>query len=1689
MIGHTKCAAGVAGLVKVALALHHRVLPPTLNVDKPSPKAFKPDSPFYVNTEARPWISRPDGTPRRAGVSSFGFGGTNFHVTVEEYPDEVSRAALHRWTSELLVWTGAGRGEIAESVAVLERDLAAGATPLLRDLAYSLWQRSKERRSSVEAGAVTLAIVATSLEDLRQKMTAARQALTTDGAAPNGPRGVYFTETPIGRDARVAFLFPGQGSQHVDMLRELAVHFHEVREAFASADRVLADRYPHPLSAYVFPPPVFADDEARARQAALTETNVAQPALGAANLGLARLLGSLGLTPGLVAGHSYGEYVALCAAGVMDEDTLFSLSEARGRAILDTAGDDLGAMAAVPADRERTEAVLGGLSDVWVANINGPSQTMISGTHRGIDEAIGRLAAQGLQARSIPVSCAFHSPLVARARDTLAARVAGAELREPRIDVFSNVTAAAYPSDPASVAAILADHLVRPVRFAEQVVAMYEAGARVFVEVGPKSVLTNLVEQNLGERPHVAVAPGAGGRAGLLALQLALAQLLAHGVPLQLDRLFEGRDARRLDLANLVAATREAPLSPTAWLVHGGRAWPAREPVPVPPTPTVAALPVATPSAAASAAPLPPPPVETPLVVAPVAAGVPAAPAAPESSRRPAVADANPGAADVMVQFQRLMDRFLETQRNVMLAFLQTPVAAPSTTTVPSMKPAPVAQPIVTPPDHDRAAVVPETLVAARNGGPSGNGKHPHPVEVAGRPEIAKAGVDRAALTEGLLKIVSERTGYPTEMLDLDLNMEADLGIDSIKRVEILGVFQRTQIPGPSQELMERLTGVKTLRQVLDIAADVPATTTPPVAVSAPSPTPPAPAPAVADVTDVPRWLVAAVEAPLSDLPPLSVTNRLLIVTDDRGGVASVVVARLRDLGARVVVIEPGSELRQLAADVYSANLADPAHCTAFMAIVRREHGAPVGMIHLAPLRKRPALDELDLDGWRGQLAQDVDPLFFLVKALDGDIKRAAAGETGFMVSATTMGGAFGSDGSPEALHPEQGAVAGLVKTLALEWPAVRCKVIDMESHLPSAQKAELVLREMAASDGKVEVGYRAGRRLVLRPCPAAFGPDAAPRLTIDSSWVFLVTGGARGITAEVAGELAARYRPTLILTGRSPLPAPDEPAETAGLTGQTLKRALIQQMSRSGRQPELPRVEAAHARLLRDREIRQNLAAMREAGATVRYQAVDVRDERAFAAFLDEAYATYGRLDGVIHGAGVIEDKLLEDKGVDSFRRVIGTKLDGAHVLMRKLRPESMKLLVFFSSVAARFGNRGQADYAAANEVLNKLAIHLDHAWPGRVVAVGWGPWGKKGMVSAEVERQFLERGVQIIPPAAGRRVLDEEIRLGAKGQSEVILGGGGWETAPAPVAVRAGIALPLLNGSVPTLGKSGVLELFRPLDPSHDIYLLDHRLDGKPVFPAAMAMELMAEVVQQGWPERWVAGVRSLRVLRGIVLGNGPKTIGVTARPQVQSSDGDGVSVDVAIFEADTPERASYRATVQLTDRMPAAQAEPVPGLVGMPPFPMSVAEAYDRWLFHGPVLQGITTIEGMNEHGISALVRPSSPEHLVRDARGQWLVDPVLMDCAFQLAILWARAYHDATSIPSKVGRYRRLGLPSGAPVHCHLRFQPSAGDSILNARILFVEADGRALGALEDMEFTCSKALNRAGGTATRTHNGR
>jgi NAD(P)-dependent dehydrogenase (short-subunit alcohol dehydrogenase family) len=273
---------------------------------------------------------------------------------------------------------------------------------------------------------------------------------------------------------------------------------------------------------------------------------------------------------------------------------------------------------------------------------------------------------------------------------------------------------------------------------------------------------------------------------------------------------------------------------------------------------------------------------------------------------------------------------------------------------------------------------------------------------------------------------------------------------------------------------------------------------------------------------------------------------------------------------------------------------------------------------------------------------------------------------------------------------------------------------------------------------------------------------------------VILVTGGARGITALVARELASRYKPTLILVGRSPLPPVAESPQTAGLiSAREIKAALVQVLGDDGRKVPLAEVEAAYERLLQEREMRANLVALRQSGAKVEYHSVDVRDEVAFGRLIDDIYQRFGRLDGVIHGAGIVEDKLIKDKTTESFRRVIGTKLDSAFILSRKLRPETLKFLVFFSSVSGRFGNRGQGDYAAANEVLNKLAVYLDRRWPARVVSINWGPWDAPGMVSEELRREFARRGVSLVPAEIGVQRLVEEINYGRKGEAEVLICG----------------------------------------------------------------------------------------------------------------------------------------------------------------------------------------------------------------------------------------------------------------------------------------------------------------------------
>ncbi|MEO8660058.1 MAG: beta-ketoacyl synthase N-terminal-like domain-containing protein, partial [Bryobacteraceae bacterium] len=788
MVGHTKSAAGATSLMKVALALHHKVLPPTLHVEKQNPKLREEGTPFFVCKEPQPFLPPAAGVPRRAGISSFGFGGTNFHALLEEYQGDYSdprdHAVTEQWPAELFLWTAAGAEALGRSLGVLEAALARPAVPAMRDLALSV---SSLADVKAEKG-LRLAIVAGSHQELRDRVAAAKAALAEGKTKVSDNKGLYLA--PAGAPGKLAFLFPGQGSQYPNMLHDLAVQFAEFRLSLELADVALAGKYEKRISSLIYPPSPFLDEDKTAQMQAITDTVVAQPALGIVEIALAKLLGRLGLKPDMTAGHSYGEYVALAAAGVFDEEALFRLSEARGRAIKDTVGADSGTMAAVSADAASVEAAVAGI-DVVIANYNSPRQTIIAGGTKAVEQALERLKEKKLAARGIPVACAFHSPLMRGAAEVLQGTLGAQKFAQPNAVVYSNTHAAPYPADTGEIGALLTKHLTSSVRFTDQIRAMYEDGARVFLEVGPKGVLSGLTRQILDGKECVVIQTETSAeKPGIPQWLQSLAQLAVNGFALEVDELFRGRGAQRLDLANLPAVGPKAGWAMTPTRIFAVGKQPMVRSTPVSLAPQVVERVVER--------------VVEKIVDRVVEKQVPVA--------GPAAAVAAPGVADaVLLQFQSLMGQFLETQSSIMSAYLTGGSVGVALPVVVAAAPVVVAaRPIVAPP----AVMAPPPGMRA-----VASVTAPAPAPVAAPAPVVVPTAGSLNVAAELLRIASDRTGYPADMLDLNAGIESDLGIDSIKRVEILSGFQKLcsgEQQAAVQGVMEKLTSAKTLREIVE---------------------------------------------------------------------------------------------------------------------------------------------------------------------------------------------------------------------------------------------------------------------------------------------------------------------------------------------------------------------------------------------------------------------------------------------------------------------------------------------------------------------------------------------------------------------------------------------------------------------------------------------------------------------------------------------------------------------------------------------------------------------------------------------------------------------------------------------------------------------------------------------------------
>ncbi|AVV83075.1 type I polyketide synthase [Shewanella putrefaciens] len=959
-VGHTKSTAGTAGVIKAALALHHKVLPATINVSKPNPKLNIESSPFYLNTETRPWFQRADATPRRAGVSSFGFGGTNFHLVLEEYKPEHSRDEQYRQRSvpQTLLFAAANKAALLSELKAAQSQSVNTSANANKSSAASLnaiaQQYPLRPLASTDA---RLGFVAKDIAQLQAQLNQAISHLESSAHLESGhletsaseawqlPSGISYRSHALvakNESKKVAALFAGQGSQYLNMGRELACHFPEMRQQITASDKVFAHHGQTPLSNILYPIPAFDADAIKAQEAALTNTMFAQSAIGAVSMAQYSLLTQAGFAPDMVAGHSFGELSALCAAGVISNEDYVELAFARGHAMAQVPSDaaaskaadtgtqvDLGTMFAIilkqKNDIDAINRCLAQFDGVKIANYNAPTQLVIAGGTEQTQLAAKAISELGFKAIALPVSGAFHTPLVGHAQKPFAKAIDKAKFSAPSIALYANGTGQLHPSDGKAIKAEFKQHMLQSVRFSEQLQAMYDAGARVFVEFGPKNILQKLVENTLGEHLNelclVSMNPNPKGDSDSQ-LRLAAVQLAVAGVALTEVDPYQAvtsqeiaeREAPsamniKLTATNHISAATKAKMtkslatgSVTSQVQYVDRIVETvveREVEKIVEKEVIVEkvvekiLEVEANQVAA---------VEMKQTSSSVTQGL-------NNHQQQATAQLNPSTAsvsgDALTAFfsaqsqaaqlhqqflaipqqygdtfttlmteqakmaslgiaipeslQRSMEMFHQHQAQTLqshaefmqlqssssqaaLAMLNnapinvTPaVASQPRATAPA--PAPVAPaPVVATSMPHNAAPVAAQAVAMRPAvstpvapvvqtapvayAPAATVQVAPAAPVLVMPEMtpvapATSSLSAALVQQTMMAVVADKTGYPTEMLELGMDMEADLGIDSIKRVEILGTVQ-DELPGLPELSPEDLAECRTLGEIVD---------------------------------------------------------------------------------------------------------------------------------------------------------------------------------------------------------------------------------------------------------------------------------------------------------------------------------------------------------------------------------------------------------------------------------------------------------------------------------------------------------------------------------------------------------------------------------------------------------------------------------------------------------------------------------------------------------------------------------------------------------------------------------------------------------------------------------------------------------------------------------------------------------
>ncbi len=1866
-IGHTKAAAGAAGIIKATLALHHKVLPPTAKLTEPVPELADKTSPLYANVVRRPWLPSPE-HPRRAAVSSFGFGGSNFHCVLEEYTPQKSTIA---WDPTIEIGAFSG-----QSLRDLSHQIDSVTDAQTWDEVALAVRSSRANYNSSHEHRLTLVLTKEHSTDQLQELREMREH--GNFLASNA---CHYAIGP--RPGKLALLFPGQGSQYVGMLGDLVCAFPQAFQEFLNAQQVFLENGSpsETLADCVFPKHLFTPEERRHAEQQLRRTNYAQPALGAVSFGAFQVLRFFGVLPDMTAGHSFGELTALASAGRLRPNDFHRLGVLRGNLMAEL-GNTNGSMLAVEMSTAELKDVLRQSgSRLTMANNNAPAQCVLSGSHDELDRVQRVLVERGVNVHPLSVGAAFHSPAVAQVAEPFHREASQVVFQNSPIPVYANTTAKQYPPNSRDSQRLIGHQLAEPVEFQRLVENVYADGARTFLEVGPSRILSGLVRKILHDRSHQAISLDNSKMAGQgvfdLAQVLAKLAALGHNVDLNLwnsDHRSDSAPVKKsgfivpLSGANYVAPRTTCKATPAGeQRCLASDLEPTRSPEQSPDDEMVERTTEES----------------HPKTTESQSLGQPDTMEHPQNWQH---ADRSPDEGlralqEITEQTARLHKQFLDSQERALALFEKLFTSEVPVPSVNGQSPSPDVN------GHPPASMntrLPEST-RMRQDVPDRNGHHTHsstppddilptqepepnpsPWEVPQENRIESINnrsldIKRDDRSGDLLQIVSEKTGYPAEMLNIDMELDADLGIDSIKRVEIFSAVQErfpelppvrpeqigtlrtlrdvlgilegevsteststpfdsepmrdvlleTETNSPQQPsvtaippeyqakllevvsektgypadmldltmeidadlgidsikrveilsaLQERLPGgrvvesdnigsFRTLQDVLNFLTEKPATW-----VSAnehPLTQPPAPTQpesnsgnqrvqtllldTVAEKTGYPASMLemsmeidadlgidsikrveifSALQEALPDAPVVQpdqlgalrtlqdIENFLANGTRVDHQPLSIQLEKQRSPRSEIPPVPPLLRLVPTLAPASTQRtpikvppeatiwvIGDEATLTRNVVARLRQLGHEVTELSIGNAHTTPVPDTFGGLILIASKLEERDYLLILatLQRAGEQLKRSAANQDVFLATVTQIDGEFGFAG--KSIHsPITGGLAGLTKTLAYEWPGLHCKAMDVAPHLDLEEAALAIVDEVFLL-GPTEVAISASGSHTVALEKVMQEPVSS--IPLNEQDVVLVSGGGRGITAECVVQLVKATGCRVALVGRSPEPKPEPNWLNSLESEQAIKRALI---ANANGHTTPRQINDEYGRIIASRELRNTLTRLKDHRAQVTYQQVDVRDQQDLKRALSNIESELGRVTGLVHGAGVLADKRIEHKTSEQFSKVYQTKVTGFQNLLATLSDHPLKVIAAFSSSTARFGRTGQLDYAVANEVLNKMCQQEAVRRPDcRVVAFNWGPWDS-GMVTPELRTIFEAEGIQPINTFEGASFFVHELANSAP--TEIVVLGehsavpsfretslpprpNNQSSRPTPGAVVSPNQSSA-DGTHRTPATVSSQELLETMSLSVSVeeypVLRDHVIGGKAVVPVALQLEWLAQGALHANPGLVFLGCDDLQVYHGIKLATSESvSLAIATSSLVKQSDGYRLTARIVGQHSNGKRIIHAQAQLCLASRSPDTPPRTTLTVSTKPTLTPHLV--YETILFHGEQLRTIQEVVGLDERGIVVtLVGSPKPHSWIRQPlRSQWVTAPLALDGAFQAMIVWCSEFLSAPSLPTRLGRYRqfvRVFPKEDIQVFVSVT---SRGQSLATADIEWVDVRGALLARLEGYECVVEPSL--------------